>query len=529
MKAHEIAERLKGAKKNGSGWMACCPAHADKNPSLSISERYGKVLLHCHAGCQTQDIVAAMGLAMRDLMGDAEPEGFKAAVPAPVKESVQCTYDYTDQHGKLAYQVLRMIPKNFRQRRPDGQNGWIWNMNDVSRVPYRLPEVIKAEIVALCEGEKDADNLTKLGWCGTATVGGSNGWLPAYADFFKDKDVLIFPDQDNAGEKYRDAALESIGPVARTCKIVNVRAGCKDVSDFITLHGDKAKEEIEKLIADAPSLTKGVYVPIYTAKEAEERYIRFLAESKQRSFDLSKFLPSLGRFRPLVPGELVALVADTGVGKTAILQNIARAAHPLPTLFFELELPIELMFERQAAIASEATCQQIEREYRAGARADMASMSHIFVSDSARMTTDDIEKLIVRSELKIGRKPAVVCIDYLGLISGKGKRYERTSDAAEDLKRIAKSTGTIMFMSSQVHREREDHEIKLHDAKDSGSIEASSGMVLGAWRDQADSTGGTMVIKVLKCTKGKAGLAIACNFDGETLRITERYIAPGHK
>ena len=54
--------------RGDSSWMACCPAHNDKNPSLSIKEtKDGDVLLHCFAGCGVDDVVAALGLEMSDL------------------------------------------------------------------------------------------------------------------------------------------------------------------------------------------------------------------------------------------------------------------------------------------------------------------------------------------------------------------------------------------------------------------------------------------------------------------------------
>lgn len=514
----------KVSKKQGGGWMARCPAHKDGNPSLAIDEKDGRTLVKCFAGCSSDAIIGSVGLTWKDL----SPEEKQSSAPSQAKPQLQlvATYKYTTENGDTLYEVQRFKPKTFRQRRPDGKGGWVYNMTDVRRVPYRLPEVLKAETVALCEGEKDADTITRLGFCGTATVGGSNGWLPAYADYFKGKHVLLFPDQDEAGKVYRDSVLESIGQVAKSVCVVNVTAGCKDVSEFAMLHGDKTREKIEYIIADAPVLTNGIHVPIYTAEEAEARYQKFIRQSSERAFDLGKFLPSLGRYRPLVPGELVAVIADTGVGKTAILQNIARCARPLSVLFFELELPIELMFERAVAMANDVSCALVEREYRSGSKAAMHGVDHIYICDNARMTTADIERVIVQSELKIGRRPAVVCVDYIGLLSGGGKRYERTSDAAEDLKRVAKSTGTIIILCAQVHRSRESEEIGLHDAKDSGSIEASCGMVIGAWRDPTDPNGGTMVLKVLKCTKGKAGMQVVCNFEGETLRITERALGP---
>ncbi len=59
--AAEIAAGLPKARRNGKGWVACCPAHPDKHPSLSIDEtRDGKVLFHCHAGCSQDDVIDAL-------------------------------------------------------------------------------------------------------------------------------------------------------------------------------------------------------------------------------------------------------------------------------------------------------------------------------------------------------------------------------------------------------------------------------------------------------------------------------------
>jgi hypothetical protein len=65
-----ILEKLAGVRKvGGDKYVARCPAHADKSPSLSIRETAeGLVLLHCFAGCETEAILSAVGLTFRDIM-----------------------------------------------------------------------------------------------------------------------------------------------------------------------------------------------------------------------------------------------------------------------------------------------------------------------------------------------------------------------------------------------------------------------------------------------------------------------------
>jgi len=67
MKIEGVLARLQRVRRNGSGWQALCPAHADKNPSLSVCEENGTLLLHCFAGCTLQAVCVAIGITERDL------------------------------------------------------------------------------------------------------------------------------------------------------------------------------------------------------------------------------------------------------------------------------------------------------------------------------------------------------------------------------------------------------------------------------------------------------------------------------
>jgi hypothetical protein len=252
-----------------------------------------------------------------------------------------------------------------------------------------------------------------------------------------------------------------------------------------------------------------------------------VANSKKTTLDLGKWLPPLGRYvRGLVAGELVAILGATASGKTACLQNIALHSYPLVTLMFEMELPGSLTFERFIQISQGMTGAQVHHRYDGGEPLVWDTdprLENIHVCTKSRITTDELETIINKSEAKIGTRPALVIVDYAQLVHGRGtSRYERASDVSEKLKVIAKETRTVVVFGSQVQRKAKDesNEVFLHDGKESGSIENSSGLVLGAWRDDQDAK--LLKIKILKNTKGQPGAIIACNFDGETLRITER-------
>ena len=83
MSAEALISRLSKVKPNGAGrWMACCPAHADKNPSLSVREESdGRVLIQCFAGCETEDVLGAVGLEWKDVM--PEQPIYHRAKPIP--------------------------------------------------------------------------------------------------------------------------------------------------------------------------------------------------------------------------------------------------------------------------------------------------------------------------------------------------------------------------------------------------------------------------------------------------------------
>lgn len=74
MTPEEFVSRLEKPRRSGTGWLACCPAHADRTPSLTVTAgRNGGVVVHCFAQCSVEEIVAAVGLQLADLMPEDRP------------------------------------------------------------------------------------------------------------------------------------------------------------------------------------------------------------------------------------------------------------------------------------------------------------------------------------------------------------------------------------------------------------------------------------------------------------------------
>jgi replicative DNA helicase len=268
-------------------------------------------------------------------------------------------------------------------------------------------------------------------------------------------------------------------------------------------------------------------MPVYSMADIEPRYHSLVTLPDGMRVDLARWLPSFrNRVRPLTPGAVVLIQGDTGIGKTMILQNIAACFHELKTLFFEMELPDEDLYERFWSHKANLEATEIEREYKDkgcfGSVEIMKQFPNLFICPESRLSLEQFEAILVKSELKMGGKPVLVMVDYAQLVIGKGdSRYERASSVAEGIKVVAKATQTVIFVASQIDRESAKKSgVGLHSAKDSGSLENSAGLVIGAHRDDKDAT--LMHLRILKATKGGAGLEIKCNIDGARSRITER-------
>jgi hypothetical protein len=204
------------------------------------------------------------------------------------KQEIIAVYDYIDLDGCVLHQTVRFAGKKFLQRRPDGNGGWIWNLNGVSHILYKLAQVVKANNITLCEGEKDCDSVIKhFGLTATTNPMGAGKWRKHYNEHLKGKTILIVPDNDNDPgspsymkgiEHAVDIANQLLG-IAETIKIVELPEELnghkiKDITDFIEAGGtkkaflklaDEVKEhEMETHLPEASK-----FFPVINTEDAE--------------------------------------------------------------------------------------------------------------------------------------------------------------------------------------------------------------------------------------------------------------------
>lgn len=308
MTLDNFLSRLSGVHRSGRQYTARCPVHDDKHQSLSVSlGSGGKILLNCHAGCRTEAIVGALGLSMRDLFTEDRPTQ---------KRQLTATYSYPG-----GVQKLRYSDKSFSWRKPDGRGGWEYNRRGVPHSLYIRGEL--SGIIFAVEGEKDADNLHRLGY--TAVSGedgaGPGKWRDEYTQELRDQVVIILPDNDPVGMDYAQeaaTALHGIAQSVRLCDLSTVWPKIPehgDISDMIAALGE---EEADRRLG----------VIIRQAREWEPS-----AQSEDSS--LLSLFKSLDSFpeeeaKWLVPGwipegQISLIAADGGIGKTTLWCHIIAA------------------------------------------------------------------------------------------------------------------------------------------------------------------------------------------------------------
>jgi AAA domain len=224
-----VTEALVRAGSTLRGTAARCPAHDDEHASLSVNVgEDGRVLIHCHGPCETEDVLVALGLTMSDLF--------------PAKESpddeILTLYVY---ETTPPMRVVRTLGKKFYQQHQDRDGRWIkGGVPPQDRVPYRLSELTHAVAervtVFVVEGEKDADTLCGLGLAATTNPMGANYWPPEWGrTYLSGAWVVVLGDNDDAGRARVFDVVRSVLPHAAEVRAVELPGLPEkgDVTDWV--------------------------------------------------------------------------------------------------------------------------------------------------------------------------------------------------------------------------------------------------------------------------------------------------------
>ena len=253
MTARELVARLGGARASGQDrWKAKCPAHDDREPSLSVSVGAGgRVLMHCHAGCTTDAILEAIGLEMADLFTEGAPPRERDASPAvavpPVatwlrnvrrlvsseiermlaretRRGFAVVFPYRSTDGRLLYEKVRLVGSKTFWRQPAGTASVLYGIDSLDTAP--------PEQVVVTEGELDAHALRSVGLAPVVSVpdGSATRLTDALlAPLARFRAVLLATDSDAPGDALAGRLAVALG--ADRCRRVKFADGDRPLKD----------------------------------------------------------------------------------------------------------------------------------------------------------------------------------------------------------------------------------------------------------------------------------------------------------
>ncbi len=253
---HSVARVLNG-DVTSEGASVPGPNHSSTDRSLSIKispDAPDGFIVYSHAGDDPivcRDYVRSR-LGLPPFQPNRREQPKRLGSDKTKLGKVIATYDYQDRTGALLYQVVRLDPKDFRQRRPDGNGGWEWKLDD-HRAIYRWPELLQYPdaTVFVTEGEKDTNLLWDLGQCATTVASGK--WTNECVEALAGRDCWILQDNDEAGRKKALAAAHALHGVAKSIRIIllpDLGPG-EDVSDWIKTDPSRAGQLVN-ICADTP-------------------------------------------------------------------------------------------------------------------------------------------------------------------------------------------------------------------------------------------------------------------------------------
>jgi replicative DNA helicase len=504
---------------SASEWRGPCPVHQGKDPNFSVNAETG--LAQCHSQCGRGWDMVSLEMELASLDFPRAKERVFELIGRPnvpwEERNLESCFDYTDENGKVLYQVLRFAGKQFKQRRPDGQGGWIWGLGDVRRVPFQLPKIIANDFVAACEGEKDCITLGRLGIVATCNNGGAGNFKPELAVHFTGKHVAIFPDNDQPGREHALKVAVLLASVARSLKIVELPGlpAKGDVTDFVNAGGtvDQIRELYRKSQPWTPDFEFASDVP-----DESDQFVKTMEEVVEEAGGLTEFwnlakltgmptpLPKLnyalnGGMRP---GEVYVIGANQGLGKTSLMLQFAMTAlaNGQGVLIFSMEMNHRAIYQRMAAIKARVNLHDFRMDQirKRDTRDQMVRLSRATAAISGwklQVSTKPsvTPEYLVSETKRLAKRGAVdlVIVDHMQLMGSDAKvrgDYEKFTAISRAVKQTAMELNIPLILVSQTSRSNSrEHRVELDvaDLRGSGAIEEDAAGVFLLFEDREDA------------------------------------------
>ncbi len=260
-----LLNKVDGIRRSGSGWMARCPAHDDRQASLSITAGDdGRALVYCHAGCSIEAVTEAAGLTSADLFeprAAVRPSATTSRRREVSTDAPPTLYVIRDTTGgPVAIHVRQDTSdgKRITWRLPDGTAGL--NGTPSAELPLfgseSLPSWDATRPVLIVEGEKAAVPLREAGFRALGTVtGASSAPSVAVLQSLRGHHVILWPDADKAGREHMRKIAERLAGVAASVRLVTWPEA-PEHGDAADLLETGSAADVDRLIEAAQPLTR---------------------------------------------------------------------------------------------------------------------------------------------------------------------------------------------------------------------------------------------------------------------------------
>lgn len=462
-------------KRNSDSHVKCrspLRPDSDRNPSFSINRETG--YWEDFANGEKGDIFDAVMIARSCQLPEAVEfvSGFIGANPQPSppekhggdgqRASIVATYVYNDASGEPYMAVDRDANKNFFQKRPNGQGGWLYGLKGLSPIPFHLDQFPKRQDRWLLhvEGEKDADRAILHGSYATTSPGGSKGWKDALKVHYQGLSIAVIPDNDDPGWAYAQAVASSLHGVAHRVRIVELPGlgprlpkNGKDLSDWYD--AGHTVVELNELIDMAPDWHPDGE-PEPEQEEVREPRFRLLTPADLMNRPAPRYIVE----GMLIEGSTSAIVGPPAVLKSFVAKSLGFsiasgiAWNDRPVLAGPV---VYVSAEGSAGLPARIRAWEIHHKMP-------APDSMYFLTDAPQlMEPSDVEELLFAIH-QLPSPPILVVVDTLA----------RTMVGGEE--NSAKDMGVYVSALDALRRETGAHVMTVHHEGKSGDMRGSTAL-----------------------------------------------------
>lgn len=322
----------------------------------------------------------------------------------------------------------------------------------------------------------------------------------------------------------------------------------EDMVKALSMSWDKGEEVVRNFLAGRNDTTSVMFKTIPHLTAEYEAYIRTADTKRIKSGwkKLDKLTRGFGR-----PGDVIQLISNTGVGKTMwaenLILNVGELQPDVPIAFASLEQTGVMAFERFMMMEGRMEGTEVERWFDPKDQAHNTrlldgitglnkKLENFVLMDQGGMTLQKLEQAVRQAGFLIfGRPVGLLVIDYLGYLKWDGRtkdQYELVSLIAREQKEMAKRLDLTLVSLHQITKAGKSggEPVRGYMGRDSGSVQESADIMLGAWRPELAEgitdaekkhLEGIWRMETLKNRYGPAGVVMDYTFTAKYLRLDE--------